>query len=77
MAAYKIVIDSCGELTETMKKDGHFTNVALELMVDDYCIADDENFNQEVRMVHHMHGIWQFWTVSRIIWIRHGGMPDI
>ena len=46
MAAYKIVIDSCGELTETMKKDGHFTNVALELMVDDYCIADDENFNQ-------------------------------
>ena len=46
MAAYRIIIDRCRELTETMKKDGHFCNVALELMVDDYCVADDEKFNQ-------------------------------
>ena len=24
---YKIIVDSCGELTEEMKKDGHFVNV--------------------------------------------------
>lgn len=43
---YKIVIDSCGELTEELKKDEHFCNVALELIVDDYHITDDETFNQ-------------------------------
>lgn len=43
---YKIVIDSCGELTEDLKQDPHFENVALELDVDDYHILDDENFNQ-------------------------------
>lgn len=43
---YKIIIDSCGELTDTMKQDGHFCNVALELSVDDYRIRDDETFNQ-------------------------------
>lgn len=45
---YKIVIDSCGELTETLKKDPHFENVALELDVDDYHILDDESFDQKV-----------------------------
>ena len=24
---YKIIIDSCGELTDSLKKDGHFCNV--------------------------------------------------
>lgn len=43
---YKIIIDSCGELTDTMKQDEHFCNVALELSVDDYCIRDDETFDQ-------------------------------
>lgn len=44
--SYKIVIDSCGELTDTLKKDPHFENVALGLDVDDYHILDDETFNQ-------------------------------
>lgn len=43
---YKIIIDSCGELTDKMKKDGHFINVPLELEVDGYHIMDDEKFNQ-------------------------------
>lgn len=43
---YKIIIDSCGELSETMKADGHFSNVALELEVDGERIMDDEAFNQ-------------------------------
>lgn len=43
---YKIVIDSCGELTDTLKKDPHYENVALELDVDDYHILDDAGFDQ-------------------------------
>ncbi len=43
---YKIVIDSCGELPEDLKADGHFCNVALELDIDGYHIRDDETFNQ-------------------------------
>lgn len=43
---YKIVIDSCGELPEDLKKDEHFCNVPLELEVDGYMIRDDESFNQ-------------------------------
>lgn len=44
--SYKIVIDSCGELTDEMKRDGHFQSVALELDVDDYHVVDDETFDQ-------------------------------
>ena len=43
---YKIVIDSCGELPESLKKDGHFSTVSLELDVDGYRIRDDETFDQ-------------------------------
>lgn len=43
---YKIVIDSCGELTEDLKRDGHFETVSLELEVDGYRIRDDETFDQ-------------------------------
>lgn len=43
---YKIVIDSCGELPEKLKKDSHFCNVPLMLDVDGYSITDDESFNQ-------------------------------
>lgn len=43
---YKIIIDSCGELSEEMQEDGHFCNVALELEVDGVKIRDDETFNQ-------------------------------
>ncbi len=44
---YKIVIDSCGELSEELKKDGHFCNVPLELDVDGYRIVDDDSFDQQ------------------------------
>ena len=43
---YKIVIDSCGELTEELKADGHFCNVPLELDIDGTKIIDDETFDQ-------------------------------
>lgn len=44
--SYKIVVDSCGELPENLKKDGHFETVSLEIFVDDYHIVDDETFDQ-------------------------------
>ncbi len=43
---YKIIIDSCGELTEELKADGHYENVALEMEVDGSRIVDDETFDQ-------------------------------
>ncbi len=43
---YRIVVDSCGELPEELKRDEHFESVPLELIVDDYQITDDETFNQ-------------------------------
>lgn len=44
--SYKIVIDSCGELTKDMKKDGHFAMASLTMQVDEYTIVDDETFDQ-------------------------------
>lgn len=44
--SYKIVVDSCGELTEEMKRDHHFETVPLTLYVDDDAIVDDESFDQ-------------------------------
>lgn len=44
---YKIIIDSCGELPEELKADGHYCNVPLELEVDGCRIVDDETFNQK------------------------------
>ena len=44
--SYKIIVDSCGELPERLKKDGHFQTVSLEIFVDDYHIVDDETFDQ-------------------------------
>lgn len=44
--SYKIIVDSCGELPDRLKKDGHFETVSLEIFVDDYHIVDDESFNQ-------------------------------
>lgn len=43
---YKIVIDSCGELTEELKWDGHFQTVSLSMDVDGYQVVDDETFDQ-------------------------------
>lgn len=44
--SYKIVVDSCGELPEKLKKDEHFETVSLEIFLDDYHIIDDETFDQ-------------------------------
>lgn len=44
--SYKIVVDSCCELPENLKKDPRFEIVPLGLEVGDYRILDDENFNQ-------------------------------
>lgn len=43
---YKIIVDSCGELTEDMKTSEHFANVALSLEVNGRVIIDDEDFDQ-------------------------------
>lgn len=45
--SYKIVVDSCCELPEELKKDPHFESVPLGLEVGDYHILDDENFDQK------------------------------
>lgn len=44
--SYKIVVDSCCELPENLKKDPHFQIVPLGLEVGEYQIMDDENFDQ-------------------------------
>lgn len=44
--SYHIVVDSCGELPDKLKKDGHFESVPLEIYVDDYHIVDDDSFDQ-------------------------------
>ena len=43
---YKIIIDSCGELSKEMQEDGHFENVPLTLQVGDTEIVDDKSFDQ-------------------------------
>ncbi len=43
---YKIIVDSCGELTEEMKQCGAFTNVPLEIQIGNQRIVDDESFDQ-------------------------------
>ena len=45
--SYKVIVDSCGELTEELKADGRFLSVPLELEVDDYHVTDDEGFDQK------------------------------
>lgn len=45
--SYRIIMDSCGELTEEMKADGRFETVPLGLEVDEEYIVDDEHFDQQ------------------------------
>lgn len=45
--SYKLVVDSCCDLTEDMKKWDNFSVVPLTLEIEDYRIFDDENFNQD------------------------------
>ena len=44
--SYIVVVDSCGELTDEMKKDGHFISAPLTMQVDEYDFIDDETFDQ-------------------------------
>ncbi|MEF9942203.1 MAG: DegV family protein [Lachnospiraceae bacterium] len=44
--SYKVVIDSCGELTQDMKESGHFESVPLSIDIDGYCVVDDDTFDQ-------------------------------
>lgn len=44
---YKIVVDSCCDLTEELKADSHFQSIPLTLQVGDIQITDDETFNQK------------------------------
>ena len=44
--SYRVVVDSCGELTEEMKQDGHFLSAPLTMQVDEYDFVDDETFDQ-------------------------------
>lgn len=43
---YKIVVDSCGELTEEMKEKATFESVSLSIQVGDWNVVDDDSFNQ-------------------------------
>jgi DegV family protein with EDD domain len=45
--AYKIIVDSCTDLTEDMKKDNRIHLVPLSLLVDEETIVDDETFDQK------------------------------
>ena len=44
--SYRIVVDSCGELTQEMKDSGCFVNVPLTITVGEHHIVDDETFDQ-------------------------------
>ena len=45
--SYKIVVDSCCDLTQEMKSWSNLTVVPMTLQIGDYIIQDDENFVQE------------------------------
>ena len=44
--SFKVIVDSCGELTPEMKADARFESAALTLMVGGEEIVDDETFDQ-------------------------------
>jgi DegV family protein with EDD domain len=44
--SYKVIVDSCGELTEQMKQSGIFETASLTMEVDGVRITDDETFDQ-------------------------------
>ncbi len=44
--SYKIVVDSCCELSEEYKKDSRFEIIPLELTVGEWSVPDDETFDQ-------------------------------
>lgn len=44
--SYKIIVDSCGELTREMKESGNFETASLSMQVGGADIVDDETFDQ-------------------------------
>ena len=44
--SYKIIVDSCGELTEEMKRSGYYETASLGIDIDEHHIVDDETFDQ-------------------------------
>ena len=44
--SFKIILDSCGEMTPEMKRDERFESAALTLTVGEVDIVDDETFDQ-------------------------------
>lgn len=44
--SYRVVVDSCGELTKEMKKSGNFVTAPLSINIDGEVIVDDETFDQ-------------------------------
>lgn len=45
--SYKIIVDSCGELSEDMKNSGNFETASLSIEVGGHHIIDDNTFDQE------------------------------
>ena len=45
--SYKIIGDSCLDLTDALKKDSRFATVPLTLQVDDTMVIDDDTFDQK------------------------------
>lgn len=45
--SYKIIIDSCGDVPESMKNSGVIEKIPLSIMIDDETIIDDETFDQK------------------------------
>ena len=43
---YKIIVDSCGELTHKMKESGIYVSAPLSMQVDGDVVMDDETFDQ-------------------------------
>lgn len=43
---YVIVMDSCGERTDEMKKDGRIVSAPLTMQLDEYTFTDDDTFDQ-------------------------------
>lgn len=44
--SFKVIVDSCGELTDEMKKSGFFQTASLSMQVGGVHIIDDETFDQ-------------------------------
>ena len=74
---YKIIVDSCGELTDEMKKSGIYETASLSMQIDGVTIVDDETFRKtcsdELRQAQSVPGhpvprrrnIWNFMQAVR------------